>query len=194
MWINGEQLKMRIEVVILLIVLQIVSFVKTQPTINMSEAMSASAELKANLETVQSYDVTGKTGAHSEEFTAGTQDVVRNVMVTTETVSDQDQEELEGEGEYYEEDDQEEDEGEEQEEGNYYYDGYTDNDDVIYDGYNDEEYDGDEYPEDDDFEYSEEYSNTTLDSYKEEHYLNGTSNNTHHKGARRGKCYWLCNQ
>ena len=175
---------MRIEVVLWLSVLKIVSFVKTQPTINMSEAMPTSGKPKENLER-QSYDVTRKTGVHSGEFTAGTQDVISDVMATMETVSEQDQEELEDEDEYYEDDDEEEDEGEELEEGREYYDGYTDNDDVIYD----EEYDGDEYPEDDDFEYGEEDSNKTLDSYKEQHYLNGTTNNTHHKGARRGKFY-----
>ena len=199
---------MRIEVVILVILLQIVSVVKTQPTINMSESMAITAKHEENIEvttaTTNDYDVTRKTDAHTSEFTTGTQDVQNDVTATMETVSDQDEKELEGEDEYYEEDEENE---EEEEEGYEYYDEYTDNDDVTYEGYNDEEYEGDdvtygegydedEYPEDDEtemyeFEYDDEDSNKTLNSYKQQDYLNGTTNKTRHKGARRGR--WFCN-
>ena len=196
---------MRIEVVILVILLQIASVAKTQSTINMSETMATKENMEATTATTKDYDVTRKTDAHSSEFTTGTQDVQSDVTGIMETVSDQDEEELEGEDEYYEEDE----ENEEEEEGYEYYDDYTENDDVPYDGYDGEGYEGDdvtygdgydedEYPEDDEtemyeFEYDDdEDGNKTLDSYKQQDYLNGTTNKTRHRGATRGR--WFCNQ
>ena len=170
--------------VILLILLQIVSVAKTQSTINISETMATKENMEITTATTNVYDVTRESDADSSEFTTGTQDVQNDVTGIMETASDQDEEELEGEDEYDEEGEENE-EGEE--EGYEYYDDYTDNDDVTYaDGF-----DEDEYPEDDEtemyeFEYDDEDSNNTLDSYEEQHYLNGTTNKAHHREVTRG--------
>ena len=160
--------------------------------------MATKENMEATTATTKDSDVTRETDTHSSEFTTGTQDVQNDVTGIMETVSDQDEEELEGEDEYDEEGEENE-EGEE--EGYEYHDDYTDNDDVTYDVEYEgddvtygEGYDEDEYPEDDEtemyeFEYDDKDSNNTLDSYEEPHYLNGTINKTHHKGTRRGRWF-----